>query len=86
MQHLLLEDAALLQALLLRRGAFLFVCGDGLTMARDVHKALVALLAFKATSAPEEEASGEATLTEAGAEAWLQAMKDDGKYVQDIWS
>jgi sulfite reductase alpha subunit-like flavoprotein len=55
-------------------------------MARDVHKALVALLAFKATSAPEEEASGEATLTEAGAEAWLQAMKDDGKYVQDIWS
>jgi sulfite reductase alpha subunit-like flavoprotein len=55
-------------------------------MARDVHKALVALLAFKATSAPEEEASGEETLTEAGAEAWLQAMKDDGKYVQDIWS
>jgi len=89
-QHKLMEDFALLKDLLLHQGAHLFVCGDGLNMARDVHLALVAVLASSHSSSNGDGASKEgvkeAPLTEVGAEAWLQAMKEQGKYVQDIWS
>ena len=91
-QHKLVEDSALLKNMLLYQGAHLFVCGDGLNMARDLHLALVSVLA-SSSSAPSSNSSTAtgggveaAPLTEEGAEAWLQAMKDDGKYVQDIWS
>lgn len=73
-QHRLEEDQADIQKLLMEQGAYLFVCGDGMHMAKDVHAALVRVLS--------PACAGSAVL----AEDLLRALKQQGRYVQDIWS
>ena len=61
--------------LILRKGAFVFVCGDGAHMAKDVHQKLNDILC----STDEE-------MTPSAADKYLQEMQKGGRYVRDIWS
>lgn len=51
----------------------LYVCGDAKAMARDVHSAIVALVARQRSCA------------EADAEQWLVQLADKGRYQRDVW-
>lgn len=73
-QHRMQEDAERLATLLLDEGAFVFVCGDGASMAKDVHTCLRGVIKER-KGCPEDDA-----------EAFLRQMQQDGKYVRDIWS
>ena len=81
-QHRLLEDAAELSRLIMTEGAAVFVCGDGMHMAKDVHKALVKVVMTE--PAPPPPAATHCK-SEGIAEAFLKKLKQQGRYVQDIW-
>ena len=72
-QHLLREDAQEL-APLIQAGAYVFVCGDGAAMVKDVHAALLSVLV---------QGGG---MSEEGAAATLAAMVQDRRYIRDVWS
>ncbi len=63
-----------LAPILLHSKAFIFICGDGASMAKDVHATLLSIL---------EEQGG---LAASAAAAHLTTMSKDGRYVRDIWS
>ncbi len=74
-QDLIREDGASLAPLILTKGAYVFVCGDGMNMAKDVHAVLQEILV---------QHGG---LSAADATAQLQRMaQEDKRYVRDIWS
>lgn len=77
MQDRILESGAELFRLILKEGAYVFVCGDGNAMAHGVHQALVKVLV---------EHGGGVVGGEEGAEAMLKAMKARNRYVLDVWS
>ncbi len=54
-------------------GGSVYVCGDAKHMARDVHRALIALAA-------RQKKCGEKA-----AEAWVQQLADAGRYQRDVW-
>ncbi|HEX5327179.1 MAG TPA: flavodoxin domain-containing protein [Acetobacteraceae bacterium] len=54
-------------------GAALYVCGDASAMARDVHAALLRIIA---------DQSG---LDADGAAAWLRRLQQDGRYLRDVY-
>jgi len=60
--------------LIVRKGALVFVCGDGANMARDVHTALQEVLCTYGG------------MTDAEAKAYLTKMSSERRYVRDIWS
>lgn len=65
-------------------GGSVFVCGDGMAMAKDVNRALVqCVLGGEGATGATNSGGG---MTAAGAEAVLEALKENGRYVQDIWS
>ena len=57
----------------LKNGAALYVCGDANAMAKDVHAALLRILA------------DQGKLDEAGAKAELDAIRRDGRYLRDVY-
>ncbi|KAG2435704.1 hypothetical protein HXX76_006903 [Chlamydomonas incerta] len=59
---------------LLQAGGYLYVCGDGAAMAKDVHAALIGV------------ASAHGGLSEADATAFLQNLTQERRYVRDVWS
>jgi sulfite reductase alpha subunit-like flavoprotein len=73
-QHLMTQDGSAL-AQLIGAGGYVYVCGDGVGMAKDVHAALVEILVKEGGVESAEAAA-----------AQLQAMAKEGRYVRDIWS
>jgi sulfite reductase (NADPH) flavoprotein alpha-component len=54
-------------------GAHLYVCGDASRMAKDVHKALIDIVAEHGGRSAEE------------AEAWLNQLIQQGRYARDVY-
>ena len=73
-QHLMQQDAQEVYELLQLPTVHVYVCGDGSTMAKDVHNALVGILQSKGSMTPNEAA------------AFMTAMTKQHRYVRDIWS
>ena len=71
-QHRMLENGAELFAWL-NDGAMFYVCGDALRMAGDVHEALITI------------AEREGGKTREAAEVWLKQLKDDRRYLRDVY-
>jgi NADPH-ferrihemoprotein reductase len=69
-QHKLAEHEEKMRDLILREKAYVFVCGDGAHMAKDVHKTLLSIVS--GTGEENEEI--------------LRDMTKEGRYVRDIWS
>jgi sulfite reductase alpha subunit-like flavoprotein len=75
-QDLFLRSAALIQSLLVEGNAHLYVCGDGRSMAADVHRELVAVLQAGAKPAARNAVE---------AEAILSRLAKAGRYTREIW-
>ncbi|KIZ07342.1 5-methyltetrahydrofolate-homocysteine methyltransferase reductase [Monoraphidium neglectum] len=73
-QHLVRQDGAALADLIVRRGARVCVCGEGLGMAREVHAALAAVL------------HAHVGMSEGEANEELRAMAEAGAYVREASS
>lgn len=71
-QHRLLEQGRRVYEWL-ESGAHLYVCGDANRMAKDVHKALVAVVAEHGARSSED------------AEAWLSQLIQQGRYARDVY-
>ncbi|QDZ24421.1 NADP/FAD dependent oxidoreductase [Chloropicon primus] len=74
-QHKMQDHQEKLGKLILEKEAYVFVCGDGLHMAKDVHKKLEDILC-----------TSDAAMTPSSAKSYLQDMQKGGRYVRDIWS
>ncbi|KAK4534392.1 hypothetical protein CDCA_CDCA01G0417 [Cyanidium caldarium] len=72
-QHRMLERAADLCTLIDRQGAYVYVCGDALHMARDVDKALRTIL---------REHAG---LNAADTDAYMERLEREARYQRDVW-
>ncbi|GBG27660.1 NADPH--cytochrome P450 reductase [Hondaea fermentalgiana] len=73
-QHLLRADGAAVAERILRREGFIYVCGDGMAMAKDVHQALIDILVQHGR------------LSKVEAQAKLEELAQRGRYKRDIWS
>ncbi len=71
-QHLIVEQADQVWAMI-EAGARIFVCGDGSQMEPDVRRALTAICQDKRGCTEDE------------AEAWIDALMDDERYLLDVW-
>lgn len=71
-QHRLIEQGRRVYEWL-ESGAHLYVCGDANRMAKDVHKALVAIVAEHGARSTED------------AEAWLSQLIQQGRYARDVY-
>ena len=74
-QHRIAERAAEVAAIIAAPEARVYVCGDGASMAKDVHGALVDALAAHVDGMDAKRATD-----------MLMAMTKEGRYVRDIWS
>jgi sulfite reductase alpha subunit-like flavoprotein len=54
-------------------GGSVYVCGDAKHMAKDVHRALIALVA------------AQKPCSDGQAEAYVQRLADEGRYQRDVW-
>ncbi|KAE9037276.1 Methionine synthase reductase [Phytophthora rubi] len=72
-QHDLRNNGKLVCDLLMGSDGYVFVCGDGMAMAKDVHAALVGILTSNA-GMPQE-----------AAELKLRELGTQHRYVRDIW-
>lgn len=70
-QHLMMKHKEELKRMIDEDGGYVYVCGDGANMARDVHSALVEIVG-----------GGDA----GGGVEKLGEMTREGRYVRDIWS
>jgi sulfite reductase (NADPH) flavoprotein alpha-component len=88
-QDRMLEQGDRLCRLLVKDGAYLYVCGDAENMARDVHGALKQLLVQHGGGGGGGvggSGGGGGIKTEEDAEAFLNELKQRQRYVLDIWS
>jgi len=76
-QHLMLQHKDRLRELIVEQDAFVFICGDGHGMAKDVHNALVEIIS---------SGDGADAMDAAEAEAMLKDMTRSARYVKDVWS
>uniref|UniRef100_A0A7S2SIT6 Methionine synthase reductase n=1 Tax=Rhizochromulina marina TaxID=1034831 RepID=A0A7S2SIT6_9STRA len=74
-QHLMLQDQGDLFRLIHENEGYVFVCGDGTAMAKDVHEALLTILLSRPHLFPSRSA----------AEKYIEEMKESGRYACDIW-
>jgi sulfite reductase alpha subunit-like flavoprotein len=72
-QHEIKKNAKLVADLILYNEAYVYVCGDGTQMAKDVHLALISVL---------EEAGN---LTKEQAEEQMKTLATRQRYIRDIW-
>ena len=72
--HKLRERSKDIVRLLLDEGAYLYICGDGNHMAKDVHSAIIDALVT------------EKELTKDAAETIIHELKFRRRFVLDIWS
>lgn len=72
------QHAAHLHDLIINQNAYIFICGDGHSMARDVHNTLVDIIC--GDDAKDDAASRKE------AESFLAAMTKDARYIKDVWS
>ena len=73
-QHLMRQHKDRLRDLIVDHGAFVFICGDGHGMAKDVHTALVEIISSGGDMDAKE------------ADTKLASMTREGRYVKDVWS
>jgi len=73
-QHLLKEDGERVARHIMELDGFIYVCGDGMSMAKDVNQALVECLVKYGR------------LGQVDAQAKLDEMTKRGRYKRDIWS
>lgn len=71
-QHKMLENSQELFAWL-EKGAYFYVCGDKLNMAKDVHNALLDVIEQEGKMSREE------------AEAYVSNMQEQGRYQRDVY-
>lgn len=71
-QHFLRERGAEIYQWL-ENGAHLYVCGDANQMAKDVHAALVEVIATHGRQSPE------------AAQGWLSELLQEGRYARDVY-
>ncbi|KRX56734.1 NADPH--cytochrome P450 reductase [Trichinella sp. T9] len=71
-QHLMLERKQSIWSLL-QNGAFFYVCGDARNMARDVHSALMQIIA------------GEGDMNADEAAAYFKQLESQKRYQADVW-
>ncbi|CAG9000008.1 MAG: Sulfite reductase [NADPH] flavoprotein alpha-component [Candidatus Celerinatantimonas neptuna] len=57
----------------LQRGAYVYICGDANRMAKDVHEALVAIVAEQGQ------------MDKKAAESWLKQLRKDKRYQRDVY-
>jgi NADPH-ferrihemoprotein reductase len=69
-QHLMAQHARELHDMLVTKKGYVFVCGDGASMSKDVYETLVNIIG------PSEVEGKEA----------LALMAKEGRFVRDIWS
>ena len=72
--HKIIERGAEIAEILLRQGGYVYICGDGNQMARDVHTALYEAILHH-TELDEKESS-----------EFLADLKVRRRYVLDVWS
>ncbi|ETI36889.1 hypothetical protein, variant 4 [Phytophthora nicotianae P1569] len=72
-QHDLRDNVELVADILLGSDGYVFVCGDGMAMAKDVHAALVGILTERAGLSQED------------VELKLRELGTQHRYVRDIW-
>jgi cytochrome P450/NADPH-cytochrome P450 reductase len=73
-QDLIAASAKQLWLLLQEHGAYVYVCGDARKMAPDVRAA------FEGVA---REVGG---LSGGGAAEWMQSMRQQGRYLEDVWA
>ncbi len=79
--HKILERASDIARLILQEGAYIYICGDGNQMAKDVHQAIKQVLVDQGI----DESNGKPINWER-ADAILSDLKLRRRYVLDIWS
>lgn len=76
-QHLMLQHKDRLRKLIVEQDAYIFICGDGHGMAKDVHSTLVEIIS---------SGEGQDKFDAKEADDMLTAMTREGRYVKDVWS
>lgn len=75
-QDAIKEHSATLASLILAENATVYVCGDGMSMAKQVMQTFIESLAR----------NGSQTQTEHESRLYLDQMAKSGRYLQDVWS
>jgi sulfite reductase alpha subunit-like flavoprotein len=82
-QHKMLEQAASIYRMLVKENGYIYVCGDGAKMAKDVDRALMMILSTQGGKVRQGVGGAEAAEM---AKTLVEKLKKQGRYVKDVWS